>query len=192
MGALTTLYVLPWYESEILYNAGLGDPRILDKLVRTPFRPDKKSGFDIVSFKFKYEGADADEEEKEFNAATTGLDKAWPDMRRALAETSVVDEVFGALGEGHGPDGRMADLDCDFVSLHARAAGELRDAIAPLSDQYFAEACARVESWPSESDLVDNRDYVMHYLVRFRKFLDACIKKNYANKYEDTLLILTG
>ena len=100
MGALTTLYVLPWYESEILYNAGLGDPRILDKLVRTPFRPDKKSGFDIVSFKFKYESADADEdeEEKEFNAATTGLDKAWPDMRRALAETSVVEEVFGASG----------------------------------------------------------------------------------------------
>ena len=53
-------------------------------------------------------------------------------------------------------------------------------------------ACARVESWPSESDLVDNRDYVMHYLVRFRKFLDACIKKNYRDRYEDTLLILTG
>ena len=194
MGALTTLYVLPWYESEILYNTGDGNPKILDKLRTTPIRPDKKSGFEIVSFTFKYEGADADEdeEEHEFNATTTCLDKAWPDMRRALAETSVVEEVFGALGEGQGPDGRMADLDCDFVSLHAQATGQLRDALAPLSDQYFAEACARVESWPSESDLVDNRDYVMHYLVRFRKFLDACIKKNYRDRYEDTLLILTG
>jgi len=192
MGVLTSLYVLPWYESEILYNTGDGNPKILDKLRTTPTRPDKKSGFEIVSFTFKRDDEDQDEDEKEFNAITTDLDKAWPDMRRALAETSVVDEVFGALGEGQGPDGRMADLDCDFVSLHAQATGQLRDALAPLSDQYFAEACARVESWPSESDLVDNRDYVTHYLVRFRKFLDACIKKNYANKYEDTLLILTG
>jgi len=192
MGVLTSLYVLPWYESEILYNAGNGSPKALDKLRTTPTRPGKKSGFEIVSFTFKRDDEDQDEDEKEFNAITTDLDKAWPDMRRALAETSVVDEVFGALGEGQGPDGRMADLDCDFVSLHAQATGQLRDALAPLSDQYFAEACARVESWPSESDLVDNRDYVTHYLVRFRKFLDACIKKSYANKYEDTLLILTG
>ena len=192
MGVLTSLYVLPWYESEILYNAGNGSPKALDKLRTTPTRPDKKSGFEIVSFTFKRDDEDEDEDEKEFNAITTGLDKAWPDMRRAVAETSVVDEVFGALGEGQGPDGRMADLDCEYVWLHARAAGELRDAIAPLSDQYFAEACARVESWPSESDLVDNRDYVTHYLVRFRKFLDACIKKNYRDRYESTLLILTG
>jgi len=192
MGVLTSLYVLPWYESEILYNAGNGSPKALDKLRTTPTRPDKKSGFEIVSFTFKRDDEDQDEDENEFNAITTDLDKAWPDMRRALAETSVVDEVFGALGEGQGPDGRMADLDCDFVSLHAQATGQLRDALAPLSDQYFAEACARVESWPSESDLVDNRDYVTHYLVRFRTFLDACIKKNYRDRYEDTLLILTG
>ena len=169
MGQLTSVYALTEDQADWVRRRQNEALERLEDPVES--RKDPKGGrFQLATIVHKRWGR--------IEIPTTHLDKAWPDMRCALAEfpflTKMGFDVYRAL-MWQIPLKQAAVLDWAEASLFpAMATGLLRSGLTKMAEKSARAACASVDEWAREPhDLESHVKYVVEYLIKLRDFLRA-------------------